>query len=316
MRLKITLNDTCNIARAHNGLCLSDTYINISTSLRWKCSKDHEWDAPLGRIKYRNTWCPICVGQHSFHLEIAKKIAIDRGGLCLSIQCTAIKKLLRWRCSRGHEWSVTYNNVIHGKNWCIKCSHRRPCTLEDAIKIAHNKNGECLSKKIINNKSILLWRCSKRHEWNATFNNIKNNKTWCPYCVTNKPCTLEDAKQVTYNRNRLCLSENFINTRLALLWKCVKGHIWYATLNAVKDQNSWCPFCLHKHENLCREIISKYFGPPSKIRRPEFLKTPEHPVGLELDIPYYDYGFAIEVQGEQHEKYNKFFHKGDPNNFI
>ncbi|PKC53289.1 hypothetical protein RhiirA1_479598 [Rhizophagus irregularis] len=33
---------------------------------------------------------------------------------------------------------------------------------------------------------------------------------------------------------------------------------------------------------------------------------------LELDILYYNYGFAIEVQGEQHEKFNKFFHKEDP----
>ncbi|CAI2193404.1 2904_t:CDS:1, partial [Funneliformis geosporum] len=38
--------------------------------------------------------------------------------------------------------------------------------------------------------------------------------------------------------------------------------------------------------------------------------------GLELDILYYDYSFAIEVQEEQHEKYNKFFHRGGPNNFI
>ncbi|CAG8821764.1 6034_t:CDS:1, partial [Gigaspora margarita] len=38
--------------------------------------------------------------------------------------------------------------------------------------------------------------------------------------------------------------------------------------------------------------------------------------GLELDIFYPEYGFAIEVQGKQHEKYNEFFHKGDPNNFI
>ncbi|CAG8655464.1 10824_t:CDS:1, partial [Paraglomus occultum] len=44
--------------------------------------------------------------------------------------------------------------------------------------------------------------------------------------------------------------------------------------------------------------------------------TLEHPNGLELEIPYYRYGFAIEVQGEQHEKYNEFFHKGDPNNFV
>ncbi|CAI2178599.1 447_t:CDS:2 [Funneliformis geosporum] len=62
--------------------------------------------------------------------------------------------------------------------------------------------------------------------------------------------------------------------------------------------------------------LSKYLGPPSKIRRSDFLKISEYPQGLELDIPYYEYGFAIEVQGEQHEKFNKFFHRGDPNNFI
>ncbi|CAI2200312.1 9572_t:CDS:1, partial [Funneliformis geosporum] len=51
-------------------------------------------------------------------------------------------------------------------------------------------------------------------------------------------------------------------------------------------------------------------------RKPDFLKTPEHSMGLQLDIPYYHYGFAIEVQGEQHDKYIEFFHRGDPNNFI
>ena len=65
-----------------------------------------------------------------------------------------------------------------------------------------------------------------------------------------------------------------------------------------------------------KNYVEKQYGPPSKIRRPDFLKTPEYYQGLELDIPYYDYGFAIEVQGEQHEKFNKFFHRGDPNNFI
>ena len=73
MRLKISLNDTCNIARARNGLCLSDKYINISTPLRWKCSKDHEWDAPLNRIKYKNTWCPVCAGI-LFILKLLKRL--------------------------------------------------------------------------------------------------------------------------------------------------------------------------------------------------------------------------------------------------
>ena len=62
--------------------------------------------------------------------------------------------------------------------------------------------------------------------------------------------------------------------------------------------------------------MSKYLGPPSKIRRPDFLKTLDHPTGLELDIYYPQYGLAIEVQGEQHKRYIEFFHNDDPNNFI
>ncbi|CAG8557337.1 15895_t:CDS:1 [Cetraspora pellucida] len=60
---------------------------------------------------------------------------------------------------------------------------------------------------------------------------------------------------------------------------------------------------------------NKVFCPLSKNHRSDFLKTPEHPIGLELNIYYPYYGFAIEVQ-IQHEKYIKFFHKEDLNNFI
>ncbi|CAI2197287.1 17503_t:CDS:2, partial [Funneliformis geosporum] len=60
---------------------------------------------------------------------------------------------------------------------------------------------------------------------------------------------------------------------------------------------------------LCREIVSKYLGPPSKIRQPDFLKTPKHPSGLHLDIYYPQYSLAIEVQGKQHKHYIEHFHR-------
>ena len=31
--------------------------------------------------------------------------------------------------------------------------------------------------------SHLKWRCSKNHDWNACFNDIKNNNTGCPNCL-------------------------------------------------------------------------------------------------------------------------------------
>ncbi|CAJ0650904.1 13881_t:CDS:2 [Entrophospora sp. SA101] len=63
------------------------------------------------------------------------------------------------------------------------------------------------------------------------------------------------------------------------------------------------------------EDAKQYLGPQSENRKPDFLKIPEHPTGLQLDIPYYDYVFAIEVQGQQDEKYIELFHR-DPKNFI
>ena len=45
-----------------------------------------------------------------------------------------------------------------------------------------------------------------------------------------------------------------------------------------------------------------------------FLENTWAPWGLELDIYYPQYGFAIEVQGKQHEQHIKYFHK-DPEEF-
>ncbi|RGB29919.1 hypothetical protein C1646_765997 [Rhizophagus diaphanus] len=52
------------------------------------------------------------------------------------------------------------------------------------------------------------------------------------------PCTLEDAKQLAYNRKGACLSEYYINNRSALLWMCDKKHRWFATFDNVKHLNS------------------------------------------------------------------------------
>ncbi|CAB4400786.1 unnamed protein product [Rhizophagus irregularis] len=129
--------------------------------------------------------------------------------------------------------------------------------------------------------------------------------------------TLKNTKQITLSKYGECLSTEYKNIEN-------NGVCFKAIPNSIQ-QGTWCPFCpKYKREKLCCEILTKYLGSPSLIRRPEFkvpngpdfLKTQEYPNGLELDIPYYEYGFAIEVQGVQHEKYHEFFHRGDPNNFI
>ncbi|GBB89271.1 hypothetical protein RclHR1_15970005 [Rhizophagus clarus] len=346
---RLTLEDAKQIAISRGGECLSENFDNSKSILLWHCGKGHEWYARFHSIKNLNSWCPYCAG-HRITLEDVKQIAIDKGGECLSQEYINSYTPLIWKCNKGHEWSAKLHGIKNLNTWCPKCAGNKRLTLEEANQIASIKNGRCLSEKYLNGRQNLLWQCSIGHKWLASLERVKNKNSWCPECNRH---SIETAKSLARTRNGDCLSSNYVNNKTPLQWKCENGHIWTTNLNKIKDYHQWCPTCeryydahtkllwrcekshiweappktilrggwcslcsYFKRENLCREIISKYLGPPSKNRKPDFLKTLEHPRGLELDIPYYHYGFAIEVQGEQHEKYIKFFHRDDPNNFI
>ncbi|RIA78969.1 hypothetical protein C1645_841925 [Glomus cerebriforme] len=310
------LEDAKKLALSRNGYCNSKVYINSTSLLEWECKYGHTWTAPYSQIKNKKSWCPTC-----YHYSSRKTIdemhqhARSRKGDCLSDKYYNIYTKLKWICKNSHIWEACPEDVLRG-TWCPVCADNISYTIENAKQIASDRNGECLSTEYINNRSKLLWKCIEGHLWSAPLSSIKLLGHWCPYCAGNARLTIEDMHTLARKKGGGCLSDKYFNNSTKLKWVCKNNHIWEAVPASVQ-RGSWCPFCSRfTREKLCREIVSKYLGPPSKIRRPDFLKTPEYHQGLELDIPYYDYGFAIEVQGEQHEKFNKFFHRGDPNNFI
>ncbi|RHZ78655.1 hypothetical protein Glove_158g12 [Diversispora epigaea] len=216
-------------------------------------------------------------------LDDAIEIARKKNGKCLSTQYINNSTPLYWQCNKFHTWHTTLSNVKNHNTWCLTCSRiissiKQAYTLEEVKCVAYSRNGECLSEKYYNNRIPLRWKCSKGHEWLALFYSIINNQSWC-------------------------LLSN-------LDWRCTKGHNWSAPSHTILKE-CWCPFCSkYTRENLCRGIVTKLLGsPPSKNRRPDFLKTSKHPSGLELNIYYPQYGLAIEVQGEQHKRYVKHFHR-------
>ncbi|WP_367804083.1 zinc-ribbon domain-containing protein [Brevibacillus laterosporus] len=54
-----------------------------------------------------------------------REIAISRGGECLSDQYKDNKTNLRWKCSKGHEWEATPNNIKSKGHWCPICSRNQ-----------------------------------------------------------------------------------------------------------------------------------------------------------------------------------------------
>ncbi|MDD5503661.1 MAG: hypothetical protein PHH26_09460, partial [Candidatus Thermoplasmatota archaeon] len=54
-----TIEEMKELAKTKGGTCISTEYINNHTKMKWKCVKNHIWEAQPSSIK-SGTWCPIC----------------------------------------------------------------------------------------------------------------------------------------------------------------------------------------------------------------------------------------------------------------
>jgi len=199
------------LATSRGGQCLSDSYRNNLTKLRWRCAKGHEWKAVPGSIvgsgDRKGSWCPICVGKlpKRLALENLKQLAAARGGELLSTRYHNAKDSLRWKCAKGHMWDAVPDAVKHG-TWCPVCGGSYPLNLATMRKCARNYGGECLSKKYVNSKTHLDWKCANGHEWAAKPHHVLKGH-WCPICsagVSERICRalLEQMTGVRFSKAR------------------------------------------------------------------------------------------------------------------
>lgn len=64
-----------------------------------------------------------------------------------------------------------------------------------------------------------------------------------------------------------------------------------------------------KLELLSKVVLEEIFGRPFYKVRPDFLRNEVTGMNLEIDLYNDDLKLAVEVQGDQHYKFNSYFHK-------
>ncbi len=183
---KLTIEEMQRIAEERGGKCLSETYVNQKTKLLWECAEGHQWEATPDSIK-RGRWCRKCAGLEKGTIEEMQRIAVGRGGKCLSNIYTDSSTKLLWECAKGHQWEATPGSVKSG-SWCQQCSYEKcgealRLTIAEMQQIATERGGKCLSETYVNSQTKLLWQCAEGHQWSATPGNIKNG-SWCSECST------------------------------------------------------------------------------------------------------------------------------------
>ncbi len=123
-RPKVTIKDMRNLAESRGGKCLSESYVNAHTHLKWKCKYGHEWRATSNNIS-RGKWCPTCgieshANKQRSGIDEMKIVAEKRSGKCLSEKYINTDTKLKWMCSKGHVWEAIPDAVKRG-TWCPIC---------------------------------------------------------------------------------------------------------------------------------------------------------------------------------------------------
>lgn len=263
----------------------------------------------------RNHWCHECGGSKKLSIIDIQKLALEKGGKCLSEKYINAHLMLTWECTHGHRWEASFANIKYGKAWCPRCSKRKRSTIEDMWQIAEQRGGKCLSKKYIDATTKLHWQCEAGHVWEAIPASILRG-SWCGQCSGNASLSIEEMRKIAEDRGGICLSAQYTNSGTSLKWKCADGHEWMATPSSIK-MGSWCPECGLKNivENICREIFEKIFNKKFPKIKPAWLVNDD---GNRMEFDGYNekLQMAFEYHGEQHYNYKEFFYRGDKEKFI
>lgn len=58
-----------------------------------------------------------------------------------------------------------------------------------------------------------------------------------------KKKTIQEMREVANARGGFCLSDEYLDARTPLTWKCSAGHEWSASPANITSHKSWCPYC-------------------------------------------------------------------------
>ena len=176
---KLTIEEMHQLAASRGFLFLSSEYKNAHTRSKWKCKDGHTWLATSDSIK-RGNGCPECAGNKKLTIEQIKSDAISRGFECLSTAYINSQTRLEYKCSLGHTWRMTPNDIRQGYG-CPKCGGTQKLTIEEVKKDALSKGFECLEIEYKNNRTPMSFKCPDGHVFNALQNSMHQG-AGCPKC--------------------------------------------------------------------------------------------------------------------------------------
>lgn len=175
------------------------------------------------------------------------------------------KKIVWWKCDRGHSWTSPVNGVASNGTRCPYCAGYKAIPGETDIvtlfpQIAaewdYDKNGKLDPHSTAPaTHTPVWWKCPLGHSYqSAPYSRTRESGTGCPYCAGRKVLPgfndLETLKPALawewyYPLNGdLKPSDVTLGSNKKVWWCCSENHVWEACVfSRTRFKGSGCPVC-------------------------------------------------------------------------
>ena len=175
------------------------------------------------------------------------------------------KKMVWWKCDKGHKWQTAVYTRTGAETKCPICSGRLVQSGTNDLATLyphlarqwHPEKNEGFSPEMVRPGShrMAWWICSKGHEWRAQ---VKSRVAGCgcPVCANREIHPSENslasqfpvlaAQWHTRLNDGLTPEKVAPGSRRKVWWRCEKGHEWQASIASRTSGGSGCPVCTGK----------------------------------------------------------------------
>lgn len=227
--------------------------------LKWKCKKNHIFEATVSARSTGRVNCGICSGKivlagfndlATIHPDLAK----EANGWDPTCFTAGSGSRLAWKCSSGHEWIAGINSRTSNKSGCPICVNQKVLIGFNDLatthpEIAEEANGWDSTTVVSGSNKRMTWKCSLGHEWQATVNSrCGQYKTGCPICGNKKLLVgFNDLKTVfpdlAVEAAGWNPSQELSGSGNKKRWQCNLGHEWEAKISQRTIAKTGCPIC-------------------------------------------------------------------------
>lgn len=295
---------------------LSDTYKDRYTVITFKDKLGYKYTANWIRIKNRQF--PKMITKYNkfsiYNIKLYIKLN-DIPCVLLSEQFQNVNSYLKFVCDCGTEykaqWSYWYKN---NKYQCNKCSNqnardKEKLNIVDLKQIFSKRGYILLDDTYINSSEKLTYVDKDGFKFCnslSTFKQIKEMakfSAYNPYTVKN----LELFMQLNNFKSKLieCDYKN-ISSKIRLECECGEQYV-VNVRTVIRLVNDRCPRCTHRQSNI--EFKIKQYLIKNNIEYESQYAICSPFSNKKLFFDFYMQNYIIEVDGEQHYKYVKLWHK-------